>query len=148
MNEQDMRVAAARLVERSGVAMVGVNGSDGYPWIKAMFKLENEGLHTLWFSTNTSSQRVQLLLRDGRASLCFSDPATVEGLMLVGDAQVITDDLTIKRRFWSDGCELYYPLGVTDPDYSVLQFTAKWGRYYHKLQTASFSLQPQTTEAR
>ena len=148
MNEQSMRTAAERLVERSGVAMVGVNGSDGHPWVKAMFKLESEGLLTCWFSTNTSSERVQRLLCDGRSSLYFSDQSTIEGLMLVGDMQVITDDLETKRRFWSEGCEKYYPQGVTDPDYSVLRFTAKWGRYYHKLQTASFDLPLQAEEVK
>jgi len=148
MHEQSMRTAAEQLVERSRVAMVGVNGSDGYPWIKAMFKLESEGLLTCWFSTNTSSERVQRLLCDARASLYFSDQSTIEGLMMVGEMQVITDDLEIKRRFWWEGCEKYYPQGVTDPDYSVLRFTARWGRYYHHLQIASFELTSQTAEAR
>lgn len=140
MSSQELQSVARELMNRSKVTMVTANGEDGYPLVKAMFKLENDGLTTCWFSTNTSSQRAQLFRRDARASVYFSDIATVEGVMLVGEMEVITDDLALKRRFWSEGCERYYPLGVTDPDYSILQFTAKWGRYYHQLQTASFQL--------
>lgn len=43
------------LINKSSIAMLGVNGNDGYPTIKAMLKMENEGLQTIWFSTNTSS---------------------------------------------------------------------------------------------
>lgn len=140
MKEQEMWRKAEQLAERSGIAMVGVNGEEGYPHVKAMFKAGNEGLSTFWFSTNTSSQRVQLLKQDARASIYLVDQETLEGLMLVGEMDVISDDVQIKQRFWWDGCEKYYPQGVADPDYSVLKFTAQWGRYYHNLETASFAV--------
>jgi general stress protein 26 len=35
---------------------------------------------------------------------------------------------------------MFYPKGVTDPDYCVLKFTAQEGRYYCDLKTDSFSL--------
>jgi general stress protein 26 len=41
---------------------------------------------------------------------------------------------------WREGCEKYYPLGVTDPDYSVLRFTARWGNYYHGLANVTFEV--------
>ncbi len=36
--------------------------------------------------------------------------------------------------------EKYYPLGVTDPDYTVLRFTSQWGNYYHALSNVTFEL--------
>lgn len=35
---------------------------------------------------------------------------------------------------------LYYPKGVADPDYCILVFTAREGRYYRDLKTESFLL--------
>ena len=58
MKDPEARRKAMALVERSGIALVGSNGGDGYPWIKAMLKMEIENLKTVWFSTNTSSKRV------------------------------------------------------------------------------------------
>ena len=140
MNTEDAKRLSLRLIEDSKVAMVGVNGQDGYPLIKAMFKLEHDGLRTFYFSTNTSSKRVQLLKQDPRASLYFADTNECEGVMLVGNMEVLHDP-GVKERFWWDGCEQYYPLGVNDPDYSVLRFTSSWGRYYHNLATVSFDVE-------
>jgi general stress protein 26 len=127
------------LVNRSPIAMLGTNGDNGYPNIKAMLNMEHEGLKRVWFSTNTSSRRVAQVLRDARACVYFVDFQDWMGLMLVGDVQVLQDAAS-KQRLWREGYERYYPLGVTDPDYSVLCFTARWGNFYHALSNVSFDL--------
>lgn len=53
--------------------------------------------------------------------------------------EVVTDEAT-RKKLWYDGSERYYPLGINDPDYSVLRFTAKKGNYYHGLQNISFDI--------
>lgn len=45
-----------------------------------------------------------------------------------------------KQRLWREGFEKYCSLGVTDPDYSVLRFTAKTGNYYSGLKNVTFDL--------
>jgi general stress protein 26 len=49
--------------------------------------------------------------------------------MLIGTVEVLEDAAT-KELIWREGDTIYYPLGVTDPDYCVLRFTAETGRYY------------------
>ena len=49
--------------------------------------------------------------------------------MLKGTMEVLQDSQS-KEMIWCDGDEMYYPKGVNDPDYYVLKFTAKGGRYY------------------
>ncbi len=127
------------LVNRSKIAMLGSNGDDGYPNIKAMIKMENEGLHTIWFSTNASSKRVSQLVKNPKACVYFVDFDQWMGVMLVGNVEVL-QDAESRQRLWRDGCEMYYPLGVTDPDYSVLRYTARWGNYYHALSNVTFEL--------
>jgi len=130
---------ALELANRSGIAMLGTNGDDGYPNIKAMIKVENEGLRTVWFSTNTSSRRVAQLLRDPKVCVYFVDFENWMGLMLVGDVEILQDQAS-RERLWHKGDEKYYPLGVTDPDYTVLRFTAQWGNFYHRLSNVTFEL--------
>jgi len=127
------------LVNNAKIAMLGTNGDDGYPNIKAMIKAENEGLKSIWFSTNTSSKRVAQLSRDPKACVDFVDFDRWKGLLLVGTVEVLQDSES-KKRLWKEGDEKYYPLGVTDPDYSALRFTAKWGNYYHALSNVTFQL--------
>jgi general stress protein 26 len=136
--EQAIKDALA-LVNDSTIAMLGTNGDNGCPNIKAMIKMENEGLQRIWFSTNTSSKRVAQVLQNPKTCVYFVDMNQWMGLMLVGTVEVL-QDAESKQRLWRPGFEKYYPLGVTDPDYSVLRFTAQWGNYYHALSNVSFEV--------
>ncbi|MCK4572472.1 pyridoxamine 5'-phosphate oxidase family protein [candidate division WOR-3 bacterium] len=127
------------LVNRSTIAMLGTNGDEGYPNIRAMIKMENEGLKTIWFSTNTSSRKIPQLKKNPKACVYFVDFDKWIGLMLVGTTEIRKDQQS-RERLWRDGFEKYYPKGVNDPDYSVLRFVANWGRYYHSLTHITFEL--------
>jgi general stress protein 26 len=139
MQKDEAKGQGLALVNNARIAMLGTNGDDGYPNIKAMIKADNEGLKRIWFSTNTSSKRVAQLLRDPKACVYFVDFEQWKGLMLVGTVEVL-QDAESKERLWTEGDEKYYPLGVTDPDYSVLRFTAEWGNYYHALSNLTFQV--------
>jgi general stress protein 26 len=139
MQKEEAIKEALALANRSGIAMVGTNGDNGYPNIKAMIKMESKGLNRVWFSTNTSSKRVGQLIQNPKACVYFVDFEQWKGLMLVGDVEVLQDTES-RQRLWREGFEKYYPLGVTDPDYSVLRFTAQWGNYYHALSNVTFEL--------
>jgi general stress protein 26 len=139
MQEQEARNAALALADRCAVAMLGTNGDEGFPNIKAMLKFANEGLAVLWFSTNTSSRRVAQMGRDQRVCVYFLDQERFEGLMLLGMVELLQDHAS-RQRLWSDGCLKYYPLGVDDPDYTVLRFCAQRANYYHGLSNVIFAV--------
>lgn len=127
------------LVERSPIAMLGSVDANGFPNIKAMLNMEHEGLKTIWFSTNTASRRVGQLRLNPKACVYYVDQEQFKGLMLVGTIEIL-QDATSRQRLWRPGFEKYYPLGVDDPDYSVLRFTAEWGNYYHGLANLTFEV--------
>jgi len=139
MQKEQAIQAALALVNDATIAMLGSNGDDGYPNVKAMLKMENEGLQRIWFSTNTSSRRVTHVMRNPKTCVYFVDMQQWMGLMLVGTIAVL-QDVESRQRLWRPGFEKYYPLGVTDPDYTVLRFTAQWGNYYHALSNMSFDV--------
>ena len=139
MRKEEAITEGLSLVERSQIAMLGTNGGDGYPNIKAMIKAENEGLKKIWLSTNTSSKRVAQLRQDPKACVYFVDFDHWKGLMLVGRVEILRDRES-RDRLWHNGDERYYPLGPSDPDYSVLRFTAERGNYYHSLSNVDFEL--------
>ena len=138
MKEEEARRKALALVERSGIALVGSNSEDGHPWIKAMLKMETDELTTVWFSTNTSSRRVTQFRNDPRACVYFVDFSDWMGLMLTGQIEVL-NDAESRQRLWRDGYEKYYPLGISDPDYTVLRFSAASANYYHQLDNLTFT---------
>ena len=119
--------------------LLGTNGEDGFPNIKAVMNARHEGINRIWFSTNTSSRRVQQLRNDNRACVYYVDEKDFKGLMLTGTIQILRD-LKSRQMLWNDGDERYYPLGVEDPDYTVLYLTARKGNYYYKLENITFEI--------
>lgn len=60
--------------------------------------------------------------------------------MLRGTMEILTDS-TSKKMIWQEGDTMYYPEGVTDPDYCVLKFTAFSGRYYSGFKSEDFTIE-------
>jgi general stress protein 26 len=139
MDKQEAIAEGLKLVEKSKICLLGTHGSDGFPNIKAMLNLKHEGIKKIWFSTNTSSKRVQQLKQDNRACVYYVDEKNFKGLMLIGVVQLL-QDLQSRQMLWFTGSEKYYPQGVEDPDYTVLYFEAHMGNYYHQLKNISFDL--------
>lgn len=127
------------LMNNSKIAMVGTVGDDGFPYIKAMLSVTNDGLKNVWFSTNTSSKRVNQIIKNKNTSVYFVDDERYMGLMLLGEMEIQQDEES-RKKLWSDGSKRYYPLGIDDPDYTVLKFTARRGNYYEGLQNVSFDI--------
>lgn len=127
------------LVGKSKVVYVSSVDSEGYPETKAMFTMKRDGLHTHYFSTNTSSRRAKQFQDNSHACIYFTDNDIVAGFMLVGNIKVCTDH-EHKEMLWFPGAEMYYPKGVDDEDYCVYEFTAEWGNYYHGLHNINFKI--------
>ncbi len=141
MNEAKIREKARELVERSDIAFLGTIGSDGGPEIKAVQVADREGMDAVWISTNTSSEHVGQIERRRRACLYFvqheSEPWT--GLLLRGHVEIRRDRVA-RERLWEEGCEKYYPEGVCDPDYTVLRFMPRWGKFWQFGTKVGFEL--------
>ena len=113
---------------------------EGYPCTKAMLApREREGVKVFYFTTNTFSLRVVHYRANPKASVYFCDGERFRALMLRGTMEVLTDAES-KARIWRDGDTEYYPLGVSDPNYCVLRFTATDGCFYSGYQSRTFIL--------
>ena len=117
------------LVNRSLFAAIGYTDAQGRQNIRRVYCVWHKGLGRHLISTNTGSCHVQSLMRQGNACLYFSDDAAFEGLCLYGRFEIRTERF-YRELLWNDGDEKYYPQGMTDPDYCVLEFIADSGRFY------------------
>ena len=138
--DEKRRAMISQLRKESGIAYVACVDEEKYPEVRAMLVLEHDGLKTQLFSTNTSSPKVGCFQMNPHASVYYCDEDHFKGVLFVGRMQVCTDQKT-KELLWRDGFETYYPKGVTDPDYCVLKFTAKRGKFYHGLHSENFSIE-------
>lgn len=128
-------------IQKQKTAFIASVDEDGFPNIKAMFTPRKIKGNCFYFSTNTSSMRTGQYIDNPKASIYFYHRGRFryEGIMLVGTMEVLQDP-EIKKEIWQTGDTLYYPGGVTDPDYCVLKFTALRGRQYYDLKKESFNM--------
>ncbi|WP_455666290.1 pyridoxamine 5'-phosphate oxidase family protein [Phocaeicola sp.] len=130
-----------KLIDNQKVAFIASIDEEGFPNMKAMLQpRKREGLRTFYFTTNTSSMRVQQYLRNNHACIYFCDRRFFRGAMLKGIMEVMTDPAH-KEMIWEEGDTMYYKEGVTDPDYCVLKFTAICGRYYSSFKSENFAVE-------
>ena len=128
------------LIDKQGVSFISSVDENGYPNTKAMLPpRRREGIKVFYFTTNTSSMRVSQYKYSPKACIYFCDRRFFRGVMLVGHMEVL-DDAASKEMIWQEGDTMYYPGGVTDPDYCVLKFTAQSGRYYANFHSESFQI--------
>lgn len=138
MKTQDQII---EFIKKQKVSFIASVDEEGFPNIKAMFAPRKIEGNCFYFSTNTSSMRSQQFIKNAKASIYFYSKGRFryEGIMLIGTVEVLQDN-EIKKEIWQTGDTMYYRQGVTDPDYCVLKFTAKRGRYYSNLKTENFEL--------
>ena len=137
---RDPEKTIGKMIDKSSTSFIAYVDDAGYPITKAMLKpREREGIKTIWFSTNTSSQKVSCFKKNPKASVYFIDKRFVRGVSLIGTMEVL-ETAEAKERIWRKGDTMYYKKGVTDPDYCVLKFTAVRGRYYSNFRSEDFIL--------
>lgn len=126
------------LIDKQSVSFISSVDSYGFPNTKAMLPpRKREGVKAFYFTTNTSSMRAAQYRQNPKACIYFCDKRFFRGVMLKGTMEVL-EDAASKEMIWRDGDTMYYPEGVTDPDYCVLRFTAQSGRYYTNFSSEDF----------
>lgn len=131
-----------KFIDKQKVSFICSIDDNNYPNMKAMLKpRKRNGLKEFYFSTNTSSLRVNQFVKNSNASIYFYHKGLLKyvGIMLVGKMEILTDQKS-KDMIWRRGDTMFYKKGVTDPDYCVLKFTAFSGRYYCDLKTEDFNI--------
>ncbi len=129
-----------KMIDKASVSFLSYVDGDGFPITKAMLRpRERNGIKEIWFSTNTSSNKVRFFKENNKASVYFVDRRFFRGVSLVGTVEVL-ETPEAKERLWQIGDKMYYKKGVTDPDYCVLKFTAVKGRYYSNFKSEDFEI--------
>ncbi len=138
---RDPAKTIGNIIDGVNVSVISSVDENGFPNTKAMLPpRKREGIKNLYFTTNTSSMRVKQYSKNPKACVYFFDKRFFRGVMLKGLMKVLKDAKS-KKMIWKNGDEMYYPKGVSDPDYCVLKFTAQNGRYYSNFKSEIFEVE-------
>lgn len=95
---KSMEETVSAIIDKQKTAFISSVDSGGYPNTKAMLApRERSGIKTIYFSTNTSSVRVEQYRQNNKACVYFCDSNHFKGVMLRGTMEVLTDRETRKR---------------------------------------------------
>ena len=133
---------AERLHRKVNTFILTCVGSDGYPLTKAVVPGKyRESLKELYFCTNTSSKFVAEITKNPKSSVYFYSRKIIwQGCLLKGDIEIVTD-MAVKEKYWQNKFKGAYPeKSFTDPDYCVLKFVPKSGRYYNWYNLEDFNI--------
>jgi len=133
MEEKELKQECLKLMETVDAAYFGTIDSDGFPQIRAMVNLRNKeqfsGLISafegheedflIYMTTDTASDKFKQIKANPKASVYFCNPQQIQGLMLTGEIEVVTD-MNIKKQLWQDDWTIYYPSGLDGPEYNIL----------------------------
>ncbi len=135
---RDVEKTIGNMFSKQKTVYISSIDEDGFPNTKAMLPARKTvGIKEFYFSTNTSSMSVGLFRANPKACIYCADTRFFRGVKLVGTMEVMEDEET-KAACWRTGDDVYYPGGVTDPDYCILKFTAERGRYYANFKQENF----------
>jgi len=137
---KDLLKTTLSIIEKSVKAMISSVDEDDYPNLKAMLKPRKmAGAKVFYFTTNTSSMRVDQYRKNPKSAIYFFDARFFRGVMLKGKMEVLEDQES-KNEIWQDGDEMYYSKGVTDPYYCILKFIPETGRLYQNFKSENFNI--------
>ena len=137
---RDAEKTVGLIADKQKIAYISSIDEEGFPTIRAMLRPnKREGIKTFYFSTNTSSAKINQYIAEPKSCIYFCDHRFFRGVMLKGTMEVL-QDAQIKEMLWRRGDSMYYPLGVSDPDYCILKFTATSGKYYSNFKTEGFDI--------
>ncbi|MHB0876788.1 MAG: pyridoxamine 5'-phosphate oxidase family protein [Anaerolineae bacterium] len=153
MTTDEAKSTCITVMRQAEVAVLATIDGEGYPHTRGMLNLWRaeqfpglaaffSGHHddlAVYFTTNTSSAKVPQIRANGRVSVYYCLPGTYYGVTLLGVAEVV-DDAAEKELLWQPGWEMYYPGGVTDPDYAVVRLRPAKARLYHGLRVVEVAL--------
>ncbi len=139
MTIEDAKKKALTLIKKSKTVILATVDGKGYPNMRAMLNLGNDDLKTIWFSTNSSSNKIKQAVKNKKAGAYFFDETAFKGLRLMGEIKVRKDQ-EAREKLWRPGFEMYYPKGVNDPDYCVLELKVKTGNYHQGFEKVEFKV--------
>lgn len=131
---------AEKLFKRVNTFILTCVGADGYPLTKAVVPGKHRiSLNEMYFCTNASSNFAAAVEQNPKASVYFFSRKLIwQGCLLRGKMEIVSDP-AIKKKYWQNKFKNAYPQkSCADPDFCVLKFTPKSGRFYSWFKPEDF----------
>ncbi|MBA3682447.1 MAG: pyridoxamine 5'-phosphate oxidase family protein [Bacteroidetes bacterium] len=90
-------------------------------------KIDDDG--TMWFFTKASSYKVEEIETSKKVSIAIANESSQNYLMIHGTATLVNDKSKMKE-LWSSIMKAWFPLGLDDPDMTLIKVTPNEVNYW------------------
>jgi len=90
-------------------------------------KIDDDG--TIWFFTKASSPKVDEIEESKKVSIAITNESSNNYLMIHGIATLVNDKSKMKE-LWSSIMKAWFPLGLDDPDMTLIKVIPKEVNYW------------------
>lgn len=118
----DIFKQASDMVNACEVGSFSALDENGYPNVATRSRVKSNGIMEIYFSTDTSGNMANSILRNAKSSVCFRTDG--DNISLVGKSEIVTD-MAVKKNLWLDWFINHFSGGVEDPEYCVIKFTTE-----------------------
>ncbi|HUV29623.1 MAG TPA: pyridoxamine 5'-phosphate oxidase family protein [Acidobacteriota bacterium] len=153
MSGSDAKQDCLKLMEATDIMYLSTIGEDGFPYIRGVMNLRNSKNYPdlveifnrhgndfqVYISTRTSSNKIKQIAADNAVSIYYCDPEKHQGLMLAGQAEIVSDS-KMKHRLWQDDWGTCFPDGKNDLDYSIIRIRPAFAQGWWESATFRFEL--------
>ena len=136
------REKVEKLHRRVNTFILSCVDEDGYPLTKAVVPaIHRTSLGEIYFGTNASSNFVKAIMRSSKSCVYFYTRVGIwKGCFMKGDMEIV-NDMRVKEKYWDKKYKnAYSQKTFTDPDYCLLKFTPKGGRFYSWFNIEDFEM--------
>jgi len=112
---------AAEFISTTRDCVLALIDFDGYPTAATVTPSKTVGIHTIYIGNGIGGNWAKRAASCGRASFCYGLSRPEYNVTLVGDMEVVTDDLALKTEMWRDWMPMYWS-GPEDHNFCVLRF--------------------------
>lgn len=133
MKEEEIKQIGMNLIQKNNVALISTINDAMYPTVCAIIKLKADGLKTLYFSSNRSSEKVQNILKNPKGSVYFYDAMEYTGLTLTGKFEILEKDAL-------QVSDVVYPEGLRTEDYVIIAFHADKMKLYYSMEKYEYPI--------
>ena len=142
----DARIAPClkELISGIGFATLTTRGPDGMLRSRPMVNQEMAKGGPLWFFTGSDTQKASDITVDPHVNVSYCDSTAQRCISVSGIGKII-NDRKMMRQLWRPTYAQWLPLGIDDPDMSLLEIGIKHISYWYTGSARASSTWPGVT---
>ena len=123
MNDQEVKARAREIIGKCAFPAFATMDEQGCPQMRAMMPVTVEDDFAVYYITSRMTAKCRQIAANPKVSTLWThvvDPMRDWSSVLIKGEAVISDDKSLKERFWMEELRQIFPTGVDDPNYVIL----------------------------